>query len=91
MLTFVEFSNSVEEQNDRQGRIMVSIDNQTNETLSLFINGYLKGAELARVPVGSMREVYITKGKSIYISGGNTRREYGQWECNDDGEIYTIY
>jgi hypothetical protein len=82
---------SIEEQDKRQGRIMVFIDNQANEALVLFIAGYFRGAELARVPAGAMRGFYISKGRTIYVSGGNTQKIYGQWECNNEGEIFSIY
>jgi hypothetical protein len=85
------FMNSIEAQDDRHGRIMFFIDNQTNEVLVLFVNGYFKGAELARVPAGSMRGIYISKGRTIYVSGGTTHREYGLWECNNESEVFSIY
>jgi hypothetical protein len=85
------FMNSIEEQDNRHGRIMFFVDNQTDEALVLFVNGYFKGAELARVPLGSMQGIYISKGRTIYVSGGNTQREYGQWECNNESEVFSIY
>jgi hypothetical protein len=85
------FMDSVEPQDDRYSRIMVFVDNQTNEILILFVNGYFKGAELARIPPKTMQGFYISKGRKIYVSGGTTQREYGQWECNNESEIFSIY
>jgi hypothetical protein len=65
LVAILEFMSSVEAQDDRYGRIIFFIDNQTNEVLVLFVNGYFKGAELARVPAGSMRGIYISKGRKI--------------------------
>ncbi|MDR1326018.1 MAG: hypothetical protein LBK00_08290 [Treponema sp.] len=87
----MEIAGSIEAQDDKHGRIMFFIDNQASEVLVLFVNGYFKGAELARVPVGSMRRIYISKGRKIYVSGGTTQKQYGQWECNNDSEIFSIY
>jgi hypothetical protein len=84
------FLDSVNERHDAEGKIEIFIDNKTNETLIIFVNGFKKGAELSRILQGKEQRIKITKGRTIYISGGNTGKDYCEIICDDDGETFTI-
>jgi hypothetical protein len=65
---------SVDERRDSEEKIQIFIENKTNEILVIYVNDYLKGAELARVAKGKEQRINITKGRTIYVSGGNTKK-----------------
>ena len=87
MLVFLD---SVNETIGSEEKIKIFIENKTSETIVIFVNGYLKGADLARIPRGKEKEIKITKGRTIYISGGTTQKEYGKIICDVDSETIII-
>jgi hypothetical protein len=84
------FLDSVNETIDSEEKIQIFIENKTNEAIVVFVNGYLKGAELARISKGKEEMIKITKGRTIYVSGGITQKKYREIICDADSEVYII-
>jgi len=81
---------SASERLDKEDQIYIYIDNKTNETLVLYVSGYNTGVELARISQREVKEIKITKGRTIYISGGNSQINYLMISCDNEGELFTI-
>jgi hypothetical protein len=86
----IQFLDSATERGENEGDIVIFIDNRTDEILIIFVNGYKKGVELARILPKNEQKLSISKGRTIYISGGNTGKDYSEIICDNDGETFTI-
>ena len=84
------FLDSAGERLDLDGQIEIIIENRSNETLILYVSGFNTGAELARISQNETKNINITKGRSIYINGGNTKMNYMRIICDNDREIFII-
>jgi hypothetical protein len=47
--------------------------------------------ELARISIGEIKMINIEKGKTIFISGGNTRKKYLEIICEKDYERVVVW
>jgi uncharacterized protein (UPF0248 family) len=77
----------INEQKDTEGKIVISLENKTDETLALFlVEEFFPGnkklwVQLARIPPHTIQEVRVSQGKTIRIIGGNSRIEYTDIAC----------
>jgi hypothetical protein len=75
----------------QEGKIELFIDNKTHETIVVFVTDYFSGVELARIPTQTEQKILVTKGRYLYIAGGNTQLQYRKQAPLSDGETWTIY
>jgi hypothetical protein len=87
---------TINEQKDTEGKIVVSLENKTDEILAIFLVAeFYPGnkklwSQIARISPHSLQEVRVTQGKTIRIIGGNTGIEYTDIECLY-ADFITIY
>jgi uncharacterized protein (UPF0248 family) len=87
---------TITEGNDTEEKIVISLENKTNEILIIFLLAeFFPGnkklwAQVARIPAHSIQEVRVSRGRTIRIIGGNSRIEYTDIECIDEN-FFTIY
>jgi hypothetical protein len=88
------FMDTVNERYGSDDRILLFIENKTDEILvvrSVGFDGQMVGAELIRISKHKEVKIKITKGRKINIIGGNTGVQYLEMECNVDSETVTVY
>jgi hypothetical protein len=88
------FMDTLNERDASVEKIMVFIENKTDETVvvrAVAFDGESVGAELTRISKQSEKKIEITKGRKINIIGGHTGVRYIETECIVDSETLTIY
>jgi len=95
----LSFLDTFDERRDSEEKITAVIENKTDETLALFVLFSTdlrsfenkRGAELARLPAHTVKEIRITQGRKLRVTGGNTGIDYTDITCNQDGEVFAVY
>ncbi|MDR1390747.1 MAG: hypothetical protein LBJ31_12325 [Treponema sp.] len=77
--------------NDYPGNVKIYVENRSEEIIVVFDKDYFEGIELARISIRKVQTINIEKGRTIYISGGNTRKQYMEIICDKDNETYYCF
>jgi hypothetical protein len=88
------FMDTVNERVDSTEKILVFIENKTDEMVavrSVAFDGQSVGAELTRISKQNKVTIKITRGRKINIIGGRTGVQYMETECAVDSETITVY
>jgi hypothetical protein len=94
VLQMAEDVNTFDTKNDDEsypGNVKIYIENRAKEIIVVYDYDFFRGVELARIPMGGVQLINIKKGKTIYASGGSTKRPYSKIICDTDQEKYPIY
>ena len=91
--TLGSFSDAAAERIDSEDKILIFLENRTNELLVVFVQSLNERAEaeLARLAPHSVNDIRISRERVIRIVGGNSGATYGKLLCDYDGLSYIVY